>query len=208
MANSKRYLYSHTQAQRFACFLDLSRPCRSITSSSNQSGPHFLFWFLSWLFSCSSCNGLNVLTLPPVMVFCIYSLCGAHCPRPPSSCVHLLCHVNYFLLFVFYPSLAVMKMLTHHCMACYLLLPNCGVSLPFLALSVVLVLMPVLKSNIFLSTTAEREEVGMESKLWAFAVCHLFSLPSRHLGNLVFISQTCSPASLPIKSITLVNHSM
>lgn len=66
--------------------------------------------------------------------------------------------------------------------------PNCGVSPLFLAPSVFLVLMPVLKSNIFLSAAAEREKVGMESKRRSFAACHLFPLPSRHLGNLVFIS--------------------
>lgn len=138
-----------------------------------------VFLLLLWWTECTDFTSCNVS--------CIYSLCGVHCPCPPSSFVHLLCHVNYFPFFVFYPFLAVLKMLTslHGMLPAS---PNCGVSPLFLAPSVFLVLMPVLKSNIFLSAAAEREKVGMESKRRSFAACHLFPLPSRHLGNLVFIS--------------------
>lgn len=101
----------------------------SVTSLSPQ---HFLLQPIgtplpvwnSWLSSCSFCNGLNVPTLPPVMVSCFYSLFGVHCPCPPSSCVHLLCHVKYFpffCFFVFFTPFWLWWKCSHHCMACYLL---------------------------------------------------------------------------------------
>lgn len=188
MANSKRYLYSHTQAQRFAWFF-----FGSVTSLSQQ---HFLLqpigtplpvWNSSWLSSCSFCNGLNVLTLPPVMSP-VFTPCVVYTAPvlPPPLCIS--CVMWNIFLFLFFTLFWLWWKCSHHCMACYLLHQTVAYHPLFLAPSVFLVLMPVLKSNIFLSAAAEREKVGMESKRRSFAACHLFPLLSRHLGNLVFIS--------------------
>lgn len=188
MANSKRYLYSHTQAQRFAWFF-----FGSVTSLSQQ---HFLLqpirtplpvWNSSWLSSCSFCNGLNVLTLPPVMSP-VFTPCVVYTAPvlPPPLCIS--CVMWNIFLFLFFTLFWPWWKCSRHCMACYLLHQTVAYHPLFLAPSVFLVLMPVLKSNIFLSAAAEREKVGMESKRRSFAACHLFPLPSRHLGNLVFIS--------------------
>lgn len=49
-----------------------------------------------WNSSCSSCDGLKVLTPPPVIVCCIYSLCGAYSPCPSSPCCHVPHYVKPF----------------------------------------------------------------------------------------------------------------
>lgn len=117
----QRDIYTLTQAQRFAWFF-----FGSVTSLSQQ---HFLLqpirtplpvWNSSWLSSCSLCNGLNVLTLPPVMSP-VFTPCVVYTAPvlPPPLCIS--CVMWIIFLFLFFTLFWLWWKCSRHCMACYLL---------------------------------------------------------------------------------------